>query len=299
MIRHLRIGLAAGVFLYSAALSRADTIVAATNGKVFHTESDCPALKKIEASNRQVFRTVADALATGRRRCRLCEKLSAQRARLKSAPSKLDGAKATSQPVEGVAMETDLIEGEFALAGGERVFPLGICLPLRGQEGHAEAVAAIRTELGTGCIFCGPPLACDRDAFGRRLGYLKSGDDAEDVGGQLLAAGLAWVKRDCVHGLRDEYLQRETEAWQKGLGIWKRLDGEAGRVEVVVGRFAQAYHASDCPHNKALTEPSTVPLNEAKARRLPPCEHYRNPPAKKREREGPTTRRARGKETGR
>jgi len=46
-------------------------------------------------------------------------------------------------------------------------------------------------------------------------------------------------------------------------------------MKVVTGRGAIAYHEARCDHVKLLTEPREIELNEARARRLVPCEHFR------------------------
>ena len=305
MRRRLPTALPVTLFWWAAATLRADPIIAAANGMVFHTEADCPALKKIEPANREVFKSIAEAESAGRRRCKLCEKLAAQRDRSKTRPIEREEVKSspTSQPSPAdfklVDLEQVLANGDIVLKDGERIFPLGLSVPLAGQEGHEDAVAEIRRQLKSPIALGVPPLICERDEFGRRLGYLNSPDDAIDLGGALISAGLAWARRDCDHPLRSDYLQRELEAWQKGLGIWKRLEGEAGRAEVVVGRYARSYHAEGCPHTQLLVEPAKVPLNEAKARRLTACELYRIPALKGRKAEGPTSRRSSGKETRR
>jgi endonuclease YncB( thermonuclease family) len=284
---------------------RADSVIAAVEGKVYHSEADCVALRKVESVNRLVYKTAAEAEAAGLRRCKLCERRAARRTQADSS-EKLDRKPpATTQPdrsdSNSVEIESISSEADFLLKDGDRLSLLGVAMPLSGQEGHDEAVAILRKQLTAGTAISTRPLGgIERDDFGRLLAYLEAGDDRQDLGCLLISSGLAWPRANCEHPHRGDYLRLEAEAWQKGLGIWKRLEGEAGQVEVVVGRFARSYHGEACPHDRYLIEPSKVPLNEAKARRLTPCELYQaaarpSVPKKAGKNASPTSRRSSGK----
>jgi endonuclease YncB( thermonuclease family) len=293
---------------------RADSVFSAVDGKVYHTEQDCVALKKIEPVNRLTYKSAAEAEAAGLRRCKLCERKAARRTPTDSSEKSDRKQPPTTQPDRSNSLEIKSVsaDGDILLKDGERLALLGVALPLAGQECHDEAVAFLRKQLTASTANSTPPTdGIERDDFGRLLAYLEAGEDHPDVGRLLIANGLAWPRVNCLHPRRGEYQRSEVEAWQKGLGIWKRLEGDVGRVEVVVGRFARFYHADGCPHVRFLIEPSKVPLNEAKARRLTPCDLYQTPsqdaapvrqvsaPAKSGKRSNPTSRRSSEKEVSR
>jgi len=283
------------VFLH-AATTQADEVVGATDSKVYHSQKDCPALKKITIENRVVFKSAATAQAEGRRLCRVCEKQSAKAAvqpEKPPGPTKPVEAKPppepTSRPAEKdsasepgrlVRIKKVLPGGTLVLDSGEKIALAGVCLPQGGQEQSQEAASFIQERLRGRKARWLPVMVDDanpvRDAFGRTLGALRTDGRRPDVGGDLIAGGLAWVDRSLRMEGAEQYLSLETEAWQKGRGIWRRLADDVGRAEVVVGRYGLSYHPRGCPHTDHLTESSMITLNEAKARRLTPCEHYRS-----------------------
>lgn len=282
---------------------QADSVTAAVDSKIYHTEQDCTALKKIDLVNRIVYKSVAEAEAAGLRRCKLCERRAARRIS-GDTPEKPDQKPpSTTQPGRAdstsVEVQSVSLDGDILLKNGEHLSLLGVALPLSNQECHDEAMAILRKQLAAGsATSIRGPDEIERDDFGRLLAYLEVSDDQPDLGRLLITAGLAWPRANCDHPRRNEYMRSEAEAWQKGLGVWKRLEGDAGRVEVIVGRFARSYHSEACPHVRFLIEPGKVPLNEAKARRLTPCDLYKSTaasPVKPGKNPGPTSRRSSGK----
>jgi hypothetical protein len=83
------------------------------------------------------------------------------------------------------------------------------------------------------------------------------------------------MDRSATFDRRPEYTRREEEAWRARRGIWKPLEGAAGKRQVVTGRHAHHYHDPQCPHTAHLAGRLTLTVNEAKARNLPPCARVR------------------------
>jgi len=283
--------------------AHADEVVGAKDGKVYHTRADCLSLRKIAVENRVAFKSVTEAEAEGRRHCKMCERLAEKAARsteqppaTKSAEKKPPPQVQTTKPAEPaprsdaaqtVRVKKVLPGGTLQLDNGERITFAGACLPQAGQDPAEEATSFIQERVkGRKLLFStirADEQSAVRDSFGRIPGRLKPDPQKPDLGGELIKNGLAWVDREARMEVVADYIALEDEAWQKGRGIWKRLDGESGRAQVVAGRYALHYHPVGCPHVAHLTEPSTITVNEAKARRLTPCENYRSgntPPSK-------------------
>lgn len=177
-----------------------------------------------------------------------------------------------------------LFGGTIELDNGEKAAPIGLICPPDGQPLADDAVRFLNEQTQ------GRRVRLSRDAqagavglhdsLGRLLVYVMPEPDGRDLGAELLFQGYAWIDREARFERRPEYLRREEEAWHAERGIWKPLEGEAGKVKVATGRHARYYHAPDCPHVAHLTGRITLTINEAKARRLPPCSLYGLKPQK-------------------
>ncbi len=279
------------VFVYAgsaaAKLPISDPIIGAANGKVYHTHPDCYSLKKIAAENRVTFGSVAMAEAEGRRQCKTCEKLHAKDAATKDGSTsnsektqstQPSGPKWTNEDRTSVRVKTVLPGGTLILEKGEKATLVGVCFPLVRQEGAKETVRRVEERVsGVTVLLVGNTNQFGRDSLGRMRVSIQPSEGRPDLGAELIAEGLAWCDSTMDFSGHAEYLKKEKEAWEKGKGIWKRLDGGAGKREVLVGRYAAHYHPVDCRHEAHLIESNRITLNEAKARRLTPCDLYRTP----------------------
>ncbi|MBN2563797.1 MAG: thermonuclease family protein [Phycisphaerae bacterium] len=169
--------------------------------------------------------------------------------------------------------------GTLELDIGEKVTLLGVVCPREGQS-LAEEAAAFIEERTKGHLVrlerdVAPGPADRRDALGRLLVYVMAEPGGRDLGGELIFQGLGWLDREARSARRQEYARLEEQAWRAARGIWKPLKGAAGKRKVVTGRHAHHYHDPECPHVAHLTGRITLTINEAKARRLPPCRDYR------------------------
>lgn len=267
-----------------ATLPTVDPIIGAANGKVYHTHPDCSAIKMITAENRVTFATVEQAETEGRRLCKSCEKLHAKNADQKSKVKSIAGKPRTTQPAvtkqtiddrTNVRVKSVLPGGTLLLDKGEKATLAGVSFPLERQEMAAEAVRRVEERVnGVMVTLIWNANQYGRDSLGRMKISIQPSEGRPDLGAELIADGLAWCDTSVDFPGRAEYLKKEKEAWEKGKGIWKRLDGAAGKREVLVGRYATHYHPVDCGHEAHLIDSSRVTLNEAKARRLTPCETY-------------------------
>jgi len=303
--RHLFLRRAAYVAFVIAIIATpaagSDVVIGAKNSKVYHKHpQECGSAKRIHTENRIAFDSAEEAERAGRRLCKRCQELDRKKAQQaerkpeeKASESSEDNEKAkpattddgelpstSAGTVPSIARITRILPGgTFELDIGEKVRLIGVTFPDKGRPCAKDAVrfADEQTQGRTVRILhdslAGP--AGHRDALGRRWVYLVPEPDGRDLGGELIFQGYTWLDRQARFARRPAYVRREEEAWRAKRGVWKPLEGEAGKAEVVTGRFAHHYHSLKCPHVEHLTGKMTLTVNEAKSRRLPPCEHYR------------------------
>lgn len=197
-------------------------------------------------------------------------------------PAQPDNREADEPELETLSTRVrDVVAGgTLVLEGGERVCLWGIGCPRSGQM-DCEAVSSFLEKRVKGRKVqvqwhFREAGSSPRDALGRLVASVAYGSDKSDLASALLLEGLAWVDRGQPCPRRAEYLNKEDDAAWSQRGVWKRLPGAAGRREAVVGKHTHQYHAPDCPHAMHLIEPSTITLNEARGRRLSPCEFWRD-----------------------
>lgn len=285
-----------------------DEVIGAKNGKVYHLyPQECGTAKRINPENIVRFVSAAEAEMAGRRLCKACEKIRTKRQAAKEEdktankagkkvepPPRKQKEPGRERPPATRPAETEAIAGsdipQFAkvtgvlLGGtveldiGEKVGLLGVTCPSEGQPLAKEATRFLdeKTEGRTVQISLETPApyADHRDALGRLTAYLAPQPDGPDLGAELISQGYAWLDREARFERWPEYARREEEAWRAQRGIWKPLEGDAGKEEVVTGRFALHYHEPNCPHVAHLSGKVTLTVNEAKLRRLTPCPLY-------------------------
>ncbi len=286
-------------------------VMGAQKSKVYHTQPDrCGAAKTIASGNRISFKSVQEAETEGRRQCKSCARIEEKMKEEASKPKKPEtpGGEDTkteprkgktesdegsepgrrpAQPASTTDAESGIVEivkvarvlpgATLELEGGERVRLTGIGAPINGQPIARETQKKLE-KLVKGRKVTVAWAAEDesiRDRYGRRAAYAAIGSDREDIGGRLIQEGLAWVDRSSDFSQLSEYLRREDDAAWGQRGVWKRLKGSHGAAKVIVGKFTREYHSPYCPHAALLTEPATISVNEAKGRRLAPCEFWR------------------------
>lgn len=279
-------------------------VIGAKNSKVYHLyPEECGTARRINAENVIRFASADEAERAGRRLCKTCETLRAKR-QLDGGDGKPGGEPVrpgekrenrsrpplTTQPTTaGVPFTSDVPQfarvtavlsgGTVELDIGEKVRLIGVACPAEGQALADEAVRSIHEQTRGRTVRLSQDSAvgnaAPRDSLGRLAVYLTPQPDGRDLGGELIFQGFAWLDREARFDRRAEYARHEEAAWQDHRGIWKPLPGEAGRREVVTGRFAPHYHDPRCPHVAHLTGVVKMTVNEAKNRRLPPCPLYR------------------------
>lgn len=314
-LRSVRAMMAGLLLLCVAAPATAQEVVGAKNSKVYHLYPDeCGSGKRIRPENAVRFASPEEAERAGRRLCKSCETLRLKKERGPAPrqpekpgpqePAESEPPQATREQtgdrrsLEGAGHGTIEIErppvppifanvtavlsgGTIELDVGEKVVLAGIVCPTEGQPLAEEARLYVAEQVaGRRVQVRADRLAGDergRDWLGRLPGYVMADPDGRDLGSELLFKGYAWLDRSGRCERMREYVLREEEAWRAKRGIWKPLDGEAGRREVVIGRGAHHYHDPRCPHVPHLSGRITVTVNEAKERRLPPCPLFRDP----------------------
>ena len=269
------------------------TFYASKRSKIYHARA-CAAGAQIAETTTVRFATEAEAQASGRRLCKMCADLIRKEAKAGPAnPPKDAGgpppqpkgpaATATSRPA-GEAPEVPpsatvkkvLPGGTLVIDGDEHVCLAGVACPLEAQPLAKEAARFIREQTRNRRVrLIAPAGGARRDALGRLQVYLFAQPGDRDLGEELLYQGLGWLDRTAEVDRAAAYLKQEEDASHNHRGVWKPEEGEAGTQPVMIGRHAYQYHPMECPHNGRLTQPQKVTLNEAKARRMSPCEHYR------------------------
>ncbi|MBI5764641.1 MAG: thermonuclease family protein [Planctomycetes bacterium] len=264
-----------------------DLIVGTASGKVYHTHPDCTSLKKIAPENRVSFTSVSMAEREGRRLCKTCEKLHARDGDRPGATKQSENKPASTQPdvantSDGTIVSARVVKalpgGTLVLDNGDKAALHGVGVPVERQEMARECLKALSEQAPIGTVTA---ISRDespvRDSLGRLCVHVVLASDGSDLGASLIREGLAWADPSTRPLRGSQYEKCEMEAWEKGKGIWKRLDGSAGQSDVLVGRFAPYFHPVNCRHEVHLTEPTRITLNEAKARRLKPCDRYQMP----------------------
>jgi endonuclease YncB( thermonuclease family) len=306
-----RVGLLVVTVCLSAGLAAVaagffETIIGSKKGKTYHLyPEECGVARRIRPENVMRFTSAAQAEQAGRHLCKTCEKIrdkhlaeSAQggpkpdpkpshKDNLRSTQKKPPPATLPAGPDPDVAsiishfarIERVLPGGTLELDVGEKARLLGVVLPADGQPFAKEATRFIKEQTHGRTVQLSLDSSADplehRDTLGRFAVYLTPQPDGRDLAGELLFQGYAWLDREARFDRQLEYLRREEEAWRDQRGMWKPLEGEAGNIEVVTGRFATQYHDPRCPHVALLTGKLTMTLNEAKSRRLAPCPLYK------------------------
>lgn len=278
--------------------ARADKVIAAKKSKVFHTlPEECSAAQKINPSNIVEYGSAADAEREGRRLCKICARMADQKKKAPPRNSQQNPPKKKSEgggvkkvslkeaedvlpessPQRSVRVKKVWVGGTMQLDKGERVVLMGIICPLEGQAFADEAVSLLQKRTRGRNVKIASPQGLDglpqRDRLGRLCVVMES--DGKDVAAELLGEGLAWFDHALPPNTSERYYKQLDDAAWAERGIWKRLDGSAGSAAVVAGKYTHEYHPPDCPHVEHLTDPATITLNEAKGRRLAPCDHVR------------------------
>lgn len=302
--RQLAIFFSCLVLLLSFDVAMAERCIGTQKSKIFHNHPKaCGSASRIQEDNQVVFKDASEARRAGRRQCRRCARLDSE--------SKDDGAKdddqpsqqPLGQPVRGgnlppirlmppadanpaakllpqmVRIKRILPAGTLQLDNGDTVCFDGIIVPNEDQPHARDARDYIDLQTQGRLMQLAQDahhgVIAGRDGLGRLRVRLAANDGGRDLAGELVHAGFAWVDRSRWTSRWDELSRLEENAWRGGRGIWQQLDGAAGKVSVVIGRDAVAYHERRCNHVKLLTDARDIELNEARARRLVPCEHFR------------------------
>ena len=286
-------------------------VMGAKKSKVYHTQPDrCGPAKNIASGNKVTFKDIKEAEGEGRRKCKTCarieENMKEEEPKKKEPPPSRGGGRGQpkkeepaggtepveqerSRPVEKVEQPPAVVEtvrvkrvlpgATLELETGERVRLAGVGVPIADQPMADEVFARVEKLVKGRKVTLAWMASGEsgRDRFGRRAAFAVVGSDKEDIGGLLISDGLAWVDRSTTFELLSEYLRREDDAAWSQRGIWLRTKGAKGAASVVVGKFTREYHSPDCPHAVLLIEPASISVNEAKGRRLTPCEFWRAP----------------------
>lgn len=284
------------------AIATGEAVIGTTSGKVYHNHPEaCASARRIRDDRLTRFASRAEAEAAGRRQCRTCERLDEKGARPpESAPPEKprvevepreadkdlppppggDIIEQQSPRIAGVVRATAVLDaGTLTFDTGDRAFLAGVIVPSRTQPMARDAqrfiVEQTRDRLLRATVMTSPCAVEGRDALGRWCVAVSPQPGGRDLAGELLFQGYAWLDRSSASTRSAEYARLEEAAWRARRGIWSELKDDAAKRQVTTGRGAWEYHDERCDHVAHLTEARTMPLNEARARRLVPCCHYR------------------------
>lgn len=285
----------------------AESVIGTANGKVYHNHPElCGSAKRIGADNITRFASRQEAEQAGRRQCKRCAGLDKKAAEQTPVPGEgsgdasagAGGGQRSTGPVPPIRLAADrqsptppvlrlpqiahatkvLDGGTIELDTGDKASLLSVIVPHRGQPAARDAHRFIKEQTRDRLLTLSMPESSPglmaRDALGRwRVSAAPQG--GRDLAGELLFHGYAWLDRDHLTERTAEYARLEEAAWRAGRGIWRQLPGECGARVVVTGRGATQYHDAKCEHAPHLTQPMSMSVNEARARRLVPCSEYR------------------------
>ena len=271
----------------------ADVYGSRSSPTVYHTR-DCSSGRRIAADNRVVFKSEQEAIAAGRRKCKLCDKLEGGRA-VSARP--VPASRPASQPAD----DADPRPRE---AAGEQAAPPANAAPaVRARIAQVISGDTLATSTGTliqvRCVHCPEPdqpggaaarrlttrLVSDVEVRlieesavppaggtpARRLRCHVIGRDGADVAEALISAGLGWFDRECKSSRSESLIKMEEAARRQQVGVWKPLAGPAGQQKVVATQEGRLYHAETCVHLKKSAGVRTLTVNEAKAAGYAPC----------------------------
>ncbi len=273
-------------------------IIATKSSKVFH-DRPCSFTKRINQAKAVRFESVEAAEKSGRRRCRFCERLAERgeteaeadppakppskprRPEPGSSPPPPAGSPETAPSKAVAARIKDVLPGGTLVRDdGERLRLVGVLCPERGQALADEAVRLIqrhtRRRTVNVVLFVDAAGHPRRDPLGRLLAEIRIESKGEDLAALLVEKGLAWLDPRFRSERRMDYRLIEDAAVWAERGIWARLDGDAGRRPVIVGKHAPHFHAPDCFHVPHLTDTKRITINQAKDKRLTPCRLFRD-----------------------
>ena len=270
-----------------------DQIVATKRSKVYHSRL-CSYAKRIGDANLVRFGSKAEAEASGRRLCKFCQRLADKESEQPPPakppkPPTEDRAEKDGGPTSGemgslpvpvlVRVKNVLEGGTLVLDSGDKLRLLGVSCPEEGQR-HAKEVCRFIREQTRGrkvrlAYDTSMGMAFRRDSLGRIVGRVYLPGD-RDLGIELLHQGFAWLDHEVRFDRRPAYDKEERDAAWENRGVWKPLEGRAGKRKVVIGKNAAHYHDPDCDHVLHLTDPKTVAVNLAKSKRRSPCRLYRS-----------------------
>jgi micrococcal nuclease len=145
--------------------------------------------------------------------------------------STVDGDGAVVEVVDGDTVDVELSGGR------EKVRLIGINAPERGECLAEEAGRWLRDRVGGREVELVADRT-DRDQYGRLLRYVEV--DGDDVGAELVRAGLALARRYPPDTARaDEYEAAQDDAEEAGAGMWAAdaCGGGATGAEVVISEI--------------------------------------------------------------
>lgn len=277
----------------------ATTIVASKASKVYHNRT-CSSAKKLNMATAVRFATEAEAQASGRRLCKVCEdearrepkSVPAQPLVDKSGPEpggagaggRVNGV-ATSQPAEPAlvvpvtaTIKKVLPGGTLVTETGESLSLIGIVCPQSDQPMMKETIRFIREQTRGRKVRIRPESSgARRDSLGRLQVYVFAQPGDRDLGEELLFQGLAWLDHVSGFDRHSRYCTQQDEGAWNERGIWKKSEDALGNSDVIICRHGVNYHPPDCPHAAQLADPRTVRLNQAKDKKMTPCVFYRVP----------------------
>lgn len=278
-----------------------EQVVATKSSKIYHARR-CSYAKRISEANLVRFRSVAEAEASGRRLCKFCQRLAdkdskqpppadptepATEDRAKEDGSRVSGESGSPPPTPTLVRVKDVLEGgTLVLDTGDKLRLLGVLCPEEGQS-HAKEVCRFIREQTRGrkvrlAYDTSTGTVLRRDSLGRIVGHVFLQPGERDLGIELLHQGFGWIDHEIRFDRRTAYDKEERDAAWENRGVWKQMEGRAGKRRVVIGKDAAHYHDPDCNHVLHLTDPKTVSVNLAKSKRRSPCRLFRSEPTAKR-----------------
>lgn len=273
----------------SLALAAETTIFGSKSGAVYHTH-ECGSGKRVTAARRLIFKSEAEAIQLGRRKCKSCARLDglgkspASQAVAASGPARThgnDSSAATEIPssMPAAARVAEVLDGDtLRLENGDRVRLMGVSCPEADQRLGAAAKRFVEEQVYGKTVRLGEdPLNArrdHRDQWNRWLAYVRIPADGRDLSEAIIDAGLGWCDAANSCSRKESLMECERKARAAQRGLWKPLPGDEGRRSVFISTSGQSFHGEGCLHLRRVKTVKQTTLNDALAAGYHPCPRF-------------------------
>ena len=162
------------------------------------------------------------------------------------------GPQACPQPVSRGEVKAVFDGDSLILECGAVVRLNGIDTPERDQTGYEEAKRALIRLVSGRQVELSYGAGEKVDRYGRLLAHLSTRSNAS-VNLELVRSGMAWIYRlDKISPRRSGYLDAQTDAIEKGRGIWDGFEDREGSFRASVS--SHIFHKDSCVYAGRISD---------------------------------------------